>query len=421
MTSLEICFRCLKYRMTENLSGEGNCSCGEVLSCYDHASDLRILHADMDAFFASVEIHDNPDLKGKPVIVGGDPKSRGVVSTCSYEARAFGVRSAMPLSKAYSLCPSGIFLPVRMQRYAEVSREVFKIFESFTPEYEPLSIDEAFLDMKGTEALFGHPVSAAVKLKQKVREKTGITVSVGVSYNKFLAKLASGENKPDGLFVVTPDSTPAYLDRLSIDNMWGVGKATLPVMKGNMIFTIGDLRRCPEEKLKRIFGNQWQKFYNLSRGIDDRSVETEYEAQSIGKETTLDKDISDREEMKRILWELCEKVSRRLYDEGVRGRTVTLKIKNAQFKLMTRSHKTDKPVYLDLDIFTIIRELLDHLDLKGQKIRLLGVTVSYFEQEESKELFLFEDKKEIRKEKLSEAINKIKDRFGDSVITRAIK
>lgn len=421
MTFLEICFRCLEHRETDVSSQEKYCACGQLLHYFDHPLSLRILHADMDAFFANVEIHDNPGLEGKPVIVGGNPKSRGVVSTCSYEARKFGIHSSMSLAKAYTLCPSGVFLPVRMKRYAEISAQVFKIFESFTPEYEPLSVDEAFLDMKGTEGLFGHPVAAALKLKQKVKEKTGITVSVGVAPNKFLAKLASGENKPDGLFVVTPDLMEAYLNRLSIDNMWGVGKATLPVMKGNLIQTIGDLRRCSDEKLKRIFGNQWQKFHNLSRGIDDRPVETEYEAESVGRETTLEKDISDKEVMKKILWELSEKVSRRLYDARVRGKTVTLKIKTSQFKLMTRSHRLDKPVYLDLDIFNTVKDLLDHLDLKGVRIRLLGVSVSRLEKEGPAELMLFEDKKEIRKEKLSEALNKIKDRFGDAVITRAVK
>lgn len=421
MTFLEICFRCLKHRHVDFFPKENFCACGEKFHHFDHPSSLRILHADMDAFFANVEIHDNPGLKGKPVIVGGSPKSRGVVSTCSYEARSFGVHSAMSLSKAYTLCPSGVFLTGRMERYAEVSRQVFKIFESFTPEYEALSIDEAFLDMKGTEGLFGHPVAAALRLKQKVKEQTGITVSVGVAPNKFLAKLASGENKPDGLFVVTPDSTESYLDRLSIDNMWGIGKATLPVMKGNRINTIGDLRRCSEEKLKNIFGNQWPRFYKLSRGEDDRIVETEYESLSIGRETTLEKDISDKEEMKKILWGLCEKVSRRLHDDRVRGKTVTLKIKTSQFKLMTRSRKFDKPVYLDLDIFNTVKDLLEYLDLKGIRIRLLGVSVSCFEKEGPAELTLFEDSKEIRKEKLSEALNKIKDRFGEKVITRAVR
>ncbi len=421
MTSLEICFRCLKHREVEISPDKKYCVCGGTFHYFDHPSSLRILHADMDAFFANVEIHDNPGLKGKPIIVGGSPKSRGVVSTCSYEARKFGIHSSMSLAKAYTLCPSGVFLPVRMQRYAEVSAQVFKIFESFTPEYEPLSVDEAFLDMKGTEGLFGHPVAAALKLKHKVKEKTGITVSVGVAPNKFLAKLASGENKPDGLFVVTPDSTDSYLDRLSIENMWGIGKATLPVMKGNRINTIGDLRRCSEEKLKSIFGNQWQRFYKLSRGEDDRKVETEYEAESIGRETTLEKDSSDKEEMRKILWGLCENVSRRLYNDGVRGKKVTLKIKTSQFILMTRSRKLSNPVYLDLDIFNTVKDLLEQLDLRGLRIRLLGVSVSCFKKEGPEELLLFEDSREIRKEKLSEALNKIKDRFGDSVITRAVK
>lgn len=387
------------------------------MQSFDHPDQLAILHADMDAFFANVEIMDNPQLKGKPVIVGGDPKSRSVVATCSYEARKYGVHSAMSVQKAKKLCPNGIFVFPRMERYVEVSNKVFEIIESFTPDYEPLSIDEAFLDMKGTEQIFGHPIIAALKLKQQIRQKTGITVSIGVAHNKFLAKLASDENKPDGLFILTPNTFQEYLDKLPIDKMWGVGKVTTPVMLKNNIKTIQDLRKFPEDRLKKIFGNQWSHYYNLSRGIDDRKVENKSFAKSIGKEITFEIDLTDKERMHTEIWNLSELVSRRLNRERIRGKTITLKVKTSTFILLTRSKSMLQPVHIDIDIYKIACELLEKVDLTHIKVRLLGVSVSNFNfNQEDPQLLLFDNKKE----NLNEAVNKIKDKFGEELITRGI-
>ncbi|EKD26734.1 MAG: hypothetical protein ACD_79C01043G0001 [uncultured bacterium] len=420
MTDFKICFNC-EYESNALEYASSTCpDCHSSLQFIDSIESLTILHADMDAFFANVEIHDNPALAGKPVIVGGAPKSRGVVSTCSYEARKYGVHSAMPLFKAYKLCPKGIFLPVRMKRYVEVSQIISEIFHSFTPDVESISIDEAFLDMKGTEHLFGNSIHSAFMLKKKVKKETGLTVSIGISYNKFLAKLASDINKPDGLFVFTPKNHQACLDTMTIDKMWGIGKATIPLMLRNNINTIKDLRLCSKETLERLFKNQWQRFYNLSRGIDSREITTETDIKSISNEITFEKDIQDKEEVLKKLLNLSEKVSRRLNESGnLKGLTVTLKIKTNQFKTITRSKTLSTPVYLDIDIYRNISDLINKVDTGKIKIRLLGVGISNFYKKSGDLQLTFPDNKEIKTEKISSAINKIKDKFGSKAITRA--
>ena len=247
----------------------------------------------MDAFYASVEQRDRPELKGKPVIVGGDPQSRGVVAACSYEARKFGVHSAQPMATAIRLCPDGIFLPVRMSRYKEVSEQVFEIFYRFTPLVEPLSIDEAFLDVTGSARLFGEPVEIAKKIKQMVLEETGLTVSAGVAPSKFVAKIASDIDKPDGLTVVPPDRVRDFLDPLPIKKMWGVGKVTQEALALLNIHTFRDLSQMPVKVLEKKFGKHGVKMHLLSMGIDEREVAPEHDAKSIGHEETFLEDIID--------------------------------------------------------------------------------------------------------------------------------
>ncbi len=378
-----------------------------------------IAHADMDAFYAQVEALDRPELRGLPVIVGAG--ARGVVATCSYEARPFGVHSAMPLCQARKLCPQAVFVPPRMDRYAEVSREIFSIFESFTPVCEGLSLDEAFLDLRGTERLHGHPVASALRLRREVRRRTGLTVSVGVAHNKFLAKLASDENKPDGFFVLTPETCQAYLDGQKIGRLWGVGKASLPVLLGRGIRTIGDLRRSPRARLESIFGRQWTHFHRLSLGEDDRPVVAESAALSSGRETTFDTDLVVRADLVRALWPLCETLSRDLHRQGLAGRTVTLKVRTGDFRLHTRARTLPASVSIDSDLFACATGLLDQSGLLGQPVRLLGVSVSRLDGggEPDGQMPLFEEP-EPAKLRVDRAVHAIKDRFGEKAITKAI-
>jgi len=416
---LEICLKCFSYQYTTEIHQNNICCCGSELSYYDHPELLTIIHADMDAFFASVEILDNPSLKDQPVIIGGDPKSRSVVSTCSYVARKFGIHSAMPMYKAYKLCPDGVFLPPRMERYLEISRQVFKIFESFTPDFEPLSIDEAFLDMKGTSHLTGHPVYAALMLKDRIKREIGVSVSVGVAPNKFLAKLASDENKPDGIFVVSLNNSTKYLEQLKIERMWGIGKASLPLMKSNNIYTIKDLKNSSKQKLKKLFGNNWLRFYNFSRGRDIRKVEREHVVKSMGSELTLEKDISIKEEMLVVIWHECQKLSRRLFLNNAKGKTVTLKVKTSSFVSFTRSKTLKKNLYADIDIYNVVKILLSKLDLSGAKVRLLGVYISNFEDNNAQmELPLLgeDDLKDEKKKRVNKAVNLLKDKYGDLAV-----
>ena len=258
----------------------------------------EIIHLDMDAFYPSVEVLDNPELKGKPVIVGGG-KERGVVSSASYEARKFGVHSALPMASALRLCPCGIFLPVRMDRYREISGWIFEIFKRYTPLVEPLSIDEAFLDVTGSERLYGSAVEIAVRIKQEVFQEIGLRVSAGVAPSKFVAKIASDMEKPDGLTVVLPEKVREFLNPLSVSRMWGVGKVTQEKLLGMKVFTFRDLSRIPVDVLERKLGLQGRKMHFLSMGIDARDVEPERDVKSIGHEETFSEDLVDLELLKK--------------------------------------------------------------------------------------------------------------------------
>ncbi|RPH86328.1 MAG: DNA polymerase IV, partial [Desulfobacteraceae bacterium] len=262
------------------------------------SQNRRIIHLDMDAFYASVEVLDDPSLKGKPVIVGGDFR-RGVVSAASYEARAFGVHSAQPIATARRLCPQGVFLPVRMVRYQEISKKIFSLFSFFTPLVEPLSIDEAFLDITASVRLFGPPEEMARKIKASIRENTGLSLSAGVAPNKFLAKIASALHKPDGLTVVPPEGIRAFLDPLPIGRLWGVGEATRKDLARFNVNTIGDLSRLPLALLEKKFGEHGRRLSELARGIDDREVQTDHEIKSVGQEETFDADLLELEVFKK--------------------------------------------------------------------------------------------------------------------------
>jgi DNA polymerase-4 len=376
-----------------------------------------IIHLDMDAFYPAVEVLDNPDLKGKPVIVGGTT-GRGVVSSASYEARKFGVHSAQPMATAMRLCPHGIFLPVRMSRYAELSDQVFEIFHRFTPLVEPLSIDEAFLDVTGSTRLFGGPVEIAKKIKQMVREKTGLTVSAGVASSKFVAKIASDMNKPDGLTVVPPDRVREFLDPLPIGKMWGVGKVTQEALARLGIHTFRDLSRVSVEVLEKKFGKYGPKMQELSMGIDERDVIIHQEAKSIGNEETFGEDILAIEPAKKELLAIAGKVSRRLRREGVAVKTVTLKVKYSDFVLITRSATLNKFTNDGTILYQTVCGLLDKTETGQRPVRLLGISVSQLSTRGSEEqLSLFSPFESDRKRKnLNTALDSLQDRFGENIV-----
>ena len=336
----------------------------------------KIIHIDMDAFYASIEQRDNPSLKGKPVIVGGDPKGRGVVATCSYEARKYGIHSAMPCKIAYKRCPYAIFVRPRFEVYRQVSYEIREIFYKYTDLVEPLSFDEAYLDVTENKLNIKYATQIAKLIKREIYEKTRLTASAGVSYNKFLAKLGSDYNKPNGLTVITEDNAQAFLDNLPISKFFGVGKVTQKALHNLGIKTGYDLRQLDMHELEYIFKNRGYLFYQLARGVDNRSVEPYRERKSIGAETTLieNLDIED-EKLINILDELCEEVAQRAKYLSKKGRTVTLKIKYSDFRQITRSISFNNPIYTHEDIRTNIFNLFKNIKHSNKEIRLIGVTL----------------------------------------------
>ncbi len=376
-----------------------------------------IIHLDMDAFYAAVEVLDNPSLKGKSVIVGGTQK-RGVVSSASYEARKFGVHSAQPIAKAMNLCPHGIVLPVRMVRYKRVSDQVFEIFRRFSPLVEPLSIDEAFLDVTGSVRLFGTPVEIVKKIKKAVVKEIGLTVSAGVAPFKFVAKIASDLKKPDGLTVVQEGKVKEFLDPLPIEKLWGVGKETRKTLALFSVRTIGDLSHIPLEVLEKRFGKHGIHLHLLSQGIDNRDVEVQREVKSIGREQTFAEDLLNIDSIKRELLSLATRVSRRLRREGFEGKTVILKVKYDDFEQVTRSMTLSKATDDTREIFQSACSLLEKTEAGKKPIRLLGVSLSHIRaQGEEKQLSLFQTGHPSQQsKKLNFALDKIYDKFGDDAI-----
>lgn len=331
----------------------------------------KILHIDLDAFYASVEEMDNPKLKGKPIIVGG-ASNHGVVTTASYEARKYGVHSAMPAFIAKKLCPHGIFLPVRMNRYKEVSRQVFSIYYEFTDLVEPVSIDEAYLDIS---SLNMDSKDIANEIKRRIFEDVGLTISVGISYNKFLAKLASDWNKPNGMKIISHDMVPEILLALNVKKVHGIGPKSAERLNNIGIYTIEDLMGLSEEFLVDFFGKHGNEIYNRIRGIDNRPIDTERERKSLGTETTFDEDTDDKEILRSYLYEFSLDIESGLDKDNISGKTVTLKLKSEDFKLMTRSKTLTHYINSADDIFEIATCLLDEIVLT-KKVRLVGVTIS---------------------------------------------
>jgi len=383
----------------------------------DQLKSRAIIHLDMDAFYPAVEVLDNPDLKGKPVIVGGG-RERGVVSSASYEARTFGVHSAQPMATAMRLCPNGVFLPVRMSRYKKVSKQVFEIFFRFTPLVEPLSIDEAFLDVTGSIRLFGEPVEIAKRIKQMVVNETGLTISAGVAPSKFVAKIASDMDKPDGLTVVPSDRLREFLNPLPIKKMWGVGKVTQEALARLNVRTFKDLSLMPVKVLEQQFGKHGLKMHHLSMGIDHREVIPEHDAKSIGHEETFSQDIIDRGAAKKELLSLANKVARRMRREGVIGRTITLKVKYSDFVQLTRSKTLPTSTDDGPEIYSTVCRLLKKTAVGKRPVRLLGISLSQLSVVGSEtQLGLFSpDGATLKRKELHAAIDSLHEKFGERSI-----
>ena len=346
---------------------------------------LNIIHLDMDAFYASVEERDNPRLKGRPVIVGG-LNNRGIVTTANYEARKYGIHSAMPIYMARQRCPMGYFMPTRIERYKEVSGEIFKILYSFTDLIEPLSIDEAYIDISDIRK---EPLRIAMEIKKKVMEVTGLTMSIGISYNKFLAKLASDWNKPNGIKVITEDMVPDILLPLTVEFVHGIGPKLSEKLNNIGIYTIGDLLMLSEEFLVDFFGKSGIDIHNRIRGIDNRRINTERKRKSIGTECTFRNDTKDKDLLKKYLHRFATDLASSLEKRQLYCKTVTLKIKDENFKLRTKGKTLNNYINFADEIFKVGVHLLDEMDV-SDNIRLIGLTVSNFTVTVIKQLSLFD-------------------------------
>ena len=390
--------------------------------------DRMVFHVDMDAFYASVEQFEEPALRGKPVIVGGVDSQRGVVSSASYEARAFGVHSAMPVAQARRKCPHGIYVPGRHALYGEYSRRVMDALSEFSPVLEQVSVDEAFLDMTGTEGLFGAAEVSGRALKEAIRSRTGLTASVGAAENKFLAKLASDARKPDGLVVVRPGEAQAFLDPMPVDRLWGVGKKTVLGFHQVGLYTIAQLREQSLESLIAHFGENFARHaHALARGRDDRDLETDWEEKSISHECTFERDAGDPDFLSAVLLDLSERVARRARKDGRAGRTITFVWRNPDFTRQSHARTlpeaTDSSQAIYATALGLFRETAGLAGAPGaaprkhpRKFRLIGVRLSGFARE-VQQTSLFQQSKPAAG--LDKAMDAVRDRFGENAIRRA--
>ncbi|MCD2177118.1 DNA polymerase IV [Rhizobium sp. C1] len=388
-------------------------ACGSPrLVRHGELNDLHLAHIDCDAFYASVEKRDNPDLADKPVIVGGG--KRGVVSTCCYIARIRGVRSAMPMFKALEACPDAVVIKPDMEKYSRVGRQIRQMMQDLTPLVEPLSIDEAFLDLKGTELIHHHepPARLLARFAQRVEDEVGVTVSVGLSYCKFLAKVASDMRKPRGFSVIGREEALSFLAPKPVTLIWGVGRAFAEKLAQDGIREIGQLQQMDEAALMRRYGTMGQRLFKLSQGLDDRQVHSDGDAKSISAETTFSEDIADLETLTGHLRALSEKVSRRLKRSGVAGQTVVLKLKTQDFKSRTRSFSLDNPTQLADRIFRTGLSLLEK-EAGSTKFRLIGIGVTSLGQATLADPMDLIDEQAARRAKAEAAIDALRDKFGN--------
>lgn len=379
-----------------------------------------ILHIDMDAFFASIELRENPALAGLPVVVGGSADKRGVVAAASYAARQYGIFSAMPMAKAIKLCPQLRILPVRMSLYARDSAHIREIFHRYTPQVEPLSLDEAFLDVAASERLFGPAEQIGRRIKQEIYDETGLIASVGVAPNKFLAKVASDLDKPDGFVCVAPGQETAFLDPLPIERLWGAGPVSQAALKDVGLAYIGDVRRCKPDELEALFGSQGRHFWNLAHGRDERDVVPYSQAKSISNETTFAQDIRDAERLQAWLMTLTEEVAQRLRHDGRLARTVQLKLRYRDFSTVTRRNTMAQATRRTDRIWQQAQHLLHSaLCERNEPVRLIGIGVSGFQEHADTQADLFADPHIGRDSEVDQISDAISDRFGDALISRA--
>ncbi|MGH2456023.1 MAG: DNA polymerase IV [Candidatus Limnocylindria bacterium] len=374
-----------------------------------------ILHADLDAFYASVEVLDNPALRGRPVIVGGDPNARGVVSAASYEARRYGVHSAMPLRTAQRLCPQGVFLPGRFGRYNELSRQVMEIFASFTPLVEPISLDEAFLDVTASRAAFGNGETIARRIKERVQDEAGLVVSVGVATNKLCAKVASDLRKPDALVVVPPGDEAAFLAPLPVSRLWGVGPQARQALADYGVATIGQLAALAEGTLRRRFGIHGADLALRARGIDPAPVVPTHAPKSVGHELTFDHDVTEVARLEATLLDLAESVASRLRRHGLVAGGVQLKLRYEGFDTITRQAPLDHQARESEPLYELASVLLHRALAPDRAVRLIGLTA--INLADVQQLTLFDAPE--RADRLTRSIDVVRQRFGEAAITRA--
>jgi DNA polymerase-4 len=402
------------------VASAGRCAaCGSPRATrHAQLNALSIAHVDCDAFYATIEKRDDPSLSDKPLIIGGG--KRGVVSTACYVARTYGIHSAMPMFKARALCPHATIISPDMAKYVRVGREVRKLMFELTPQVEPLSIDEAFMDLTGTERLHGMtPARSLARFARRVEAEIGITVSIGLSANKFLAKIASDMDKPRGFAVLGKDEAVAFLAQKPVGFIWGVGKASQARLQRDGYNTVADLQRADETDLMKRYGVEGRRLWRLSRGIDERVVNPERETKSISAETTFGEDIASYKPLEKILWSLSERVSARLKSGGIAGSTVTLKLKTADFRLRTRARSLGEPTQLAARIFAAGKDLLAR-ETDGTRFRLIGIGLSNLDGAEKADAADFIDLQAQRTADAEHAIDKVRAKFGKAAVVKGL-
>jgi nucleotidyltransferase/DNA polymerase involved in DNA repair len=396
---------------------------GEPESSAPTPTTPTILHVDMDAFYAAVEVRENPALRGRPVVIGADPREgrgRGVVSTASYEARQVGIGSAMPISEAYRRCPDAVFLKPRISLYAEVSDHIFDLFREYTDLVEPLSLDEAFLDVTGSRALFGDGPQIAATIKQEIRRRESLTASVGVAASKFLAKLASDLDKPDGLVVVPPGREREFLAPLEVHRLWGAGIKAQERFRQLGVRTIGQVADQGVDRLVQAFGESMgRRFHALALGQDPRTVVPGRTRKSLGREVTFSEDISDREVVEQTLFRLCDQVARSLRKRELTGATVSLKLRWEGFETVTRQKTLDRPINTTERLWPVARGLFRKADRRQLRVRLIGVSLSGLSHGAASQLGLFEADEPPVDTRVAEVVDSLAERFGEGSVTRA--
>jgi nucleotidyltransferase/DNA polymerase involved in DNA repair len=388
----------------------------------DKVPNRLVLHLDMDAFYAAVEQLDHPEYRGKPVVVGADPKAgrgRGVVSTASYEARKYGIHSAMPISQAYRRCPQAIFVYPRFERYTEISRQVMNILRDFSPQLAQISIDEAFIEITQTANFHGGAKALAEKLKARIKNETGLTASVGVAPNMFIAKVASDLQKPDGLTICEAGQEKAFLAPLPIKKLWGVGPKTEAHLQKMGFSTIGQLAQCSQKMLAERLGKWGAHLWELANGIDDRPVEDWGPRKSISQEHTYDQDVADQQIVEQTIWRIADGLSADMRRSDLKGRVLTLKIRLEGFETFTRQRKLPEFTNDAETMRQLALEIFRKFDRQGKKVRLIGIGMSHLNNVGGEQLSLFQTEEQTRRDKVSNLLDTLRAKHGEEAATRA--